>query len=155
LGLALFAVLRCASIDRSDSPNIIYILADDLGYGELGCYGQELIETPNIDKLAESGMRFTQHYSGAPVCAPARCVLLTGMHSGHAYIRGNDEWAERGDVWDLQKPLKTQIWKAKDPCRIAFQQLATYCNKQVIKQRSLASGAWWSNDRWNSEQSWL
>ncbi len=83
-------------------PNIIYILADDLGYGELGSYGQELIETPNLDALAEGGMRFTQHYSGAPVCAPARCVLLTGKHTGHAYIRGNDEWKERGDVWDYE-----------------------------------------------------
>jgi arylsulfatase A-like enzyme len=115
LGLALFAVLRCASIDRSDSPNIIYILADDLGYGELGCYGQELIETPNIDKLAESGMRFTQHYSGAPVCAPARCVLLTGMHSGHAYIRGNDEWAERGDVWDFAKAVEDPNLEGQRP----------------------------------------
>jgi arylsulfatase A-like enzyme len=115
LGLALFAVLSCASIDRSDSPNIIYILADDLGYGELGCYGQELIETPNIDKLAESGMRFTQHYSGAPVCAPARCVLLTGMHSGHAYIRGNDEWAERGDVWDFAKAVEDPNLEGQRP----------------------------------------
>ncbi len=81
-------------------PNIIYILADDLGYGDLGCYGQEKIETPNIDKLAEGGMLFTQHYSIAPVCAPARCGLLTGKHSGHAYIRGNDEWASRGAVWN-------------------------------------------------------
>lgn len=83
-------------------PNIIFILADDLGYGELGCYGQEKIETPNIDGLAEEGIRFTQHYSGAPVCAPARCVLLTGKHSGHAYIRGNDEWSSRGDVWSYE-----------------------------------------------------
>jgi len=81
-------------------PNIIYILADDLGYGELGCYGQKKIETPNIDQLAANGMRFTQHYSGAPVCAPSRCVLLTGKHMGHSYIRGNDEWGERGKVWD-------------------------------------------------------
>ncbi len=73
-------------------PNIIYILADDLGYGDLGCYGQDLIETPNMDKLAAEGMRFTQHYSGSAVCAPSRCVLLTGKHTGHAYIRGNDEW---------------------------------------------------------------
>ncbi|NOX64793.1 MAG: arylsulfatase [Chlorobi bacterium] len=84
-------------------PNIIYILADDLGYGELGVYGQEKILTPNIDKLANSGMMFTQHYSGSPVCAPSRCVLLTGKHTGHAYIRGNDEWKERGDVWDYAK----------------------------------------------------
>jgi len=83
-------------------PNIIYILADDLGYAELGCYGQEKIETPNIDALAAGGMRFSQHYSGAPVCAPSRCVLLTGKHLGHAQIRGNDEWAERGDVWNFE-----------------------------------------------------
>ena len=84
------------------SPNIIYILADDLGYGELGCYGQKIIETPHIDQLAKEGMRFTQHYSGSPVCAPSRCVLLTGKHTGHAYIRGNDEWRDRGKVWDFE-----------------------------------------------------
>ena len=70
-------------------PNIVFILADDLGYGELGCYGQKKIHTPNIDRLAAEGTRFTQHYSGAPVCAPARCVLMTGKHLGHADIRGN------------------------------------------------------------------
>jgi arylsulfatase len=86
-------------------PNIVYILADDLGYGDLGCYGQLKIETPNIDRLCAAGMRFTAHYSGSPVCAPSRCVLLTGKHTGHAYIRGNDEWAERGKVWDFQAML--------------------------------------------------
>ena len=91
----------CAPAEESEKPpNIILILADDLGYGDLGCYGQQIIETPNIDKLAETGMMFTQHYTGAPVCAPARCVLLTGKHSGHAHIRGNDEWASRGAVWN-------------------------------------------------------
>ena len=84
-------------------PNIIYILADDLGYGEVGVYGQTKIKTPHIDALAKSGMKFTQHYSGAPVCAPARYVFLTGKHTGHAFIRGNDEWNERGDVWDYEK----------------------------------------------------
>ena len=83
-------------------PNIIYFLADDLGYGEVGVYGQEIIKTPNMDALANNGMLFTQHYSGAPVCAPARYMLLTGLHSGHAFIRGNDEWKERGDVWDYE-----------------------------------------------------
>jgi len=72
-------------------PNVIYIYADDLGYGELGCYGQQKIRTPFLDQLAREGMRFTQHYTGAPVCAPARCMLLTGKHSGHSYIRGNYE----------------------------------------------------------------
>ncbi|MCK5269507.1 MAG: sulfatase-like hydrolase/transferase [Sedimentisphaerales bacterium] len=72
-------------------PNVIYILADDLGYKELGCYGQKKIRTPNLDKLAAEGMRFTQHYSGQTVCAPSRCSLLTSKHMGHAYIRGNYE----------------------------------------------------------------
>lgn len=70
-------------------PNIIYIYADDLGYGELGSYGQEKIKTPHLDQLAGEGIRFTQHYTGTPVCAPARCMLLTGKHGGHSFIRGN------------------------------------------------------------------
>ncbi len=70
-------------------PNIIYILADDLGYGDLGCYGQTLIQTPNIDRLAAEGIRFTDHYAGSPLCAPSRCVLMTGLHTGHCYVRGN------------------------------------------------------------------
>jgi len=75
----------------SRRPNVIIILADDLGYGELGCYGQAKIRTPNIDRLAAEGMRFTRHYSGSPVCAPSRCVLLTGKHTGHSFIRDNRE----------------------------------------------------------------
>lgn len=70
-------------------PNIIFILADDLGYGELGCYGQQKIKTPNIDKLASEGMRFTQCYAGTTVCAPSRASLMTGLHTGHTRIRGN------------------------------------------------------------------
>jgi len=77
-------------------PNIVFILADDLGYRELGCYGQEKIRTPNIDRLASQGMRFTRHYSGAPVCAPSRCVLMTGQHTGHATIRNNSEHKPEG-----------------------------------------------------------
>jgi arylsulfatase len=87
---------------KKPKTNIIFILADDLGYGEVGFNGQKIIETPNIDALAKSGMIFREHYSAAPVCAPARCMLLTGQHSGHAYIRGNDEWTSRGDVWNLK-----------------------------------------------------
>jgi len=74
--------------DRSQ-PNIVYIMADDLGYGDLGCYGQKLIQTPHIDRLAKHGMRFTDFYAGSTVCAPSRCVLMTGLHTGHCYIRGN------------------------------------------------------------------
>ena len=74
-----------------DRPNIIYILADDLGYGELGSYGQQKIKTPHLDELAKRGMKFSQHYSGSAVCACSRCVLLTGKHTGHAFIRSNRE----------------------------------------------------------------
>ncbi len=70
-------------------PNIIFILADDLGYGDLGCYGQKTIRTPNIDRMANEGMRFTQCYAGSTVCAPSRCCLMTGLHTGHAHVRGN------------------------------------------------------------------
>ena len=102
LWLFLSVICLCCTQNNTPvaAPNIIYLLADDLGYGELGIYGQRIIKTPNIDALARAGMRFTQHYSGAPVCAPSRYMLLTGLHAGHAYIRGNDEWDERGDVWD-------------------------------------------------------
>ncbi|MFH1070953.1 MAG: arylsulfatase, partial [Candidatus Glassbacteria bacterium] len=81
-------------------PNLIFILTDDLGWGDLGCYGQPRIRTPNIDRLAEEGMRFTDHYAGSTVCAPSRCCLMTGYHTGHAYIRGNREVSPMG-----QEPL--------------------------------------------------
>jgi arylsulfatase A-like enzyme len=74
---------------KAKPPNIIFILADDLGYGDLGCYGQEKIKTPNLDKLAAQGMRFSQAYAGSTVCAPSRCALMTGLHTGHCRIRGN------------------------------------------------------------------
>ena len=89
---ALILLLISYTLTAQDNkPNIIYIYADDLGYGELGCYGQTKIQTPNIDRLAREGMKFTQHYSGAPVCAPSRCMLMTGKHAGKSYIRGNYE----------------------------------------------------------------
>jgi len=88
--LALPAWARAAAApDRN--PNIVYIIADDLGYGDLGCYGQTHFGTPNIDRLATEGLKFTQHYAGSTVCAPSRCVLMTGLHTGHSYIRGNRE----------------------------------------------------------------
>lgn len=87
-------------------PNIIFILADDLGYGEIGCFGQEKIQTPNIDRLASEGLRLTSHYSGSPVCAPSRCTLLTGQHTGHAIIRNNRELGGWGqDEPEGQYPL--------------------------------------------------
>lgn len=74
---------------NKQKPNIIFILADDLGYGDLGCYGQQKIQTPNLNQMAAEGMRFTQHYAGSTVCAPSRCALMTGLHTGHCVIRGN------------------------------------------------------------------
>ena len=96
-------------------PNIIYIYADDLGYGEIGCYGQQKIKTPNLDRMAAEGIRFLQHYSSAPVCAPSRAMLMTGKHAGHSYIRGNYELggfadsAERG-----QMPLPSEAFTVAD-----------------------------------------
>jgi arylsulfatase A len=87
----LIACLITSVVFAQQKPNIIYIYADDMGYGELGSYGQQKIKTPNLDKIAKEGIKFTQHYTGAPVCAPARCMLMTGKNSGHSYIRGNYE----------------------------------------------------------------
>ncbi len=87
-----------------EKPNIIYILLDDAGYGDLSCYGQTHFQTPNIDRLASEGLRFTQHYSGSTVCAPTRCSLMTGMHTGHSYVRGNREVKPEG-----QSPMPADI----------------------------------------------
>ena len=87
-------------INASDKPNIIYILADDLGYGDLGCYGQKVIQTPHLDKMAANGLKFTQHYSGSTVCGPSRSCLLEGKHSGNTYVRGNGMLQMRQDPHD-------------------------------------------------------
>ena len=110
-------------------PNIIMIVADDLGYGETGCYGQKIIKTPNIDRLASEGIRFTDFYAASPVCAPSRCGMLTGRHSGNAYIRDN---VEVGD-WDSylgQMPLKDSTFT-----------LGIFM-KQVIPLHAWENGAW-------------
>ncbi len=87
--LPIISTLCCRSEFKQSNPNIIFIMADDLGYGDLGCYGQKLLKTPNIDKLAEQGLRFTQAYAGGPVCVPSRSVLMTGLHNGHTPARDN------------------------------------------------------------------
>ena len=88
------------------SPNIIFILADDLGYGDVGCYGQQLINTPNIDRMAKGGLRFTDFYSGSTVCAPSRASLMTGLHTGHVSVRGNGEFPLRAADSVLPQVLK-------------------------------------------------
>jgi arylsulfatase A-like enzyme len=106
----LFLLSICCAPKPQDSrgggkPNIVFILADDLGYGDLGCYGQQLIHTPALDSLAAGGMRFTQFYAGCPVCAPSRCSLLTGLTTGHAPIRGNKQ--VKGGQWPLPDTVAT------------------------------------------------
>ena len=96
-----FILLFTIAISNAQ-PNVIFIMADDLGYGDLGCYGQTEIKTPNIDALASGGMRFTQAYAGGPVCTSSRSVLMTGLHNGHTVARDNvphyDTYLKNGDV---------------------------------------------------------
>ncbi len=87
--LLLAGTAHASPVGAQGHPNIVFILADDLGYGEVGFNGQKKIRTPHIDRIAREGMQLTQHYSGSPVCAPSRCVLMTGLHTGHAYVRDN------------------------------------------------------------------
>ena len=89
-GISLMALPACSW--AAQRPNIIYIMCDDMGYGDLGCYGQKFIETPNLDQMAREGMRFTQAYAGSPVSAPSRACFMTGQHSGHTHVRGNKEY---------------------------------------------------------------
>lgn len=107
----ILSCLLTSFLFAQEKPNIIYIYADDLGYGELGCYGQKIIKTPNIDKLSTEGIKFTQHYAGAPVCAPSRGMLMTGKHAGHAYIRGNYEFGDFTDENEKgQMPLEAKAF---------------------------------------------
>src|SRR5215204_2235867 len=104
--LLLFVFLCSICLHRQElaaqktkkQPNIIFIIADDLGYADLGCYGQQKIETPNIDRLAKAGIRFTQFYSGSTVCAPARSSFMTGLHTGHTPVRGNKGFEPEGQT---------------------------------------------------------
>ena len=106
--LAVVTSLSAALLPRPvHPPNIIFILADDLGYGELGCYGQKRILTPNLDKLAADGMRFTQCYAGTTVCAPSRSCLMTGQHTGHTRVRGNDATPLLADDVTVAQLLKS------------------------------------------------
>jgi len=103
--LPILASLLCSvAVTKARQPNIVFILADDLGYGEVGCFGQKLMATPNLDRMAAEGMKFSSFYAGAPVCGPSRSVLMTGLHTGHTRIRGNA----------LQSNSKAQILRAGD-----------------------------------------
>ncbi|MEM1443768.1 MAG: arylsulfatase, partial [Verrucomicrobiota bacterium] len=108
IALAAFFTL---SLSAHAQTNVIYILADDLGYGDLSCYGQEKFETPNIDRLATEGLKFTGHYSGNTVCTPSRAVLMTGQHSGNVYVRGNLK-GEVGAALDPDMTVLPEVFKA-------------------------------------------
>ena len=118
--------------DDSSPPNVVLIMADDLGYAELGCYGQKWIKTPHIDRLAADGMRFTEFYSGNAVCAPCRCNLMTGKHPGHAYIRNN------GDPKDLQHLADQYGWEFPGQNPIPPEEVAI---AEMVKQKNYATGA--------------
>lgn len=103
IGILILLFANCAAKEKSLKPNIIYIMADDLGYGDVGYNGQTKIKTPNIDRMAEQGMVFTNHYTGSTVCGPSRAVLMTGFHTGHCVVRGNPKWTASGNPADLGK----------------------------------------------------
>jgi len=125
--LLALAVMACGQQKQEAAPpqlpkkpNVVYIIADDLGYGDLGCYGQEIIKTPQLDQFAMEGMKFTAHYSGSTVCAPSRASLMTGLHTGHAPVRGNKEVKPEG-----QAPIAD----------------ATYTLAELMQQQGYVTGA--------------
>ncbi|MCH5169500.1 MAG: sulfatase-like hydrolase/transferase, partial [Prevotellaceae bacterium] len=111
------AALAPALASAAQKPNIIFILCDDMGWGDLGCYGQQHIRTPHIDDLARQGMQFMQAYAGSPVSAPSRASLMTGQHSGHCAVRGNKEY------WSYQQTV--MYGENKDFARVGQHPLDT------------------------------
>ena len=108
LRIVFVLAFACSAVvtGAAEKPNFIYVLADDLGYGDLSCYGQSTLSTPNLDEMASEGIKFTRHYAGSTVCAPSRCVLLTGKHIGHASVRGNQGGLIGDDEITLAKMLR-------------------------------------------------
>src|SRR4029079_14632117 len=105
LPLALL-LLAAAVPQEARKPNIVFIHAEDLGYGDLSCYGQKKFSTPRLYRMPAEGLRFTQYYAGNTVCAPSRCALMTGYHMGHSYVRGNAEIPLRAEDVTIAKILK-------------------------------------------------
>ena len=126
LSLFTFTILLgCQQKETEDTlPNIVYFIADDLGYGDLSCLGQEKFSTPNIDRLARDGMLFTQHYSGSTVCAPSRSALMTGQHTGHTPIRGN----------------KSVVPRVNGPYPMQLSRSLNYSSRKAMLPAGLVSG---------------
>ncbi len=169
---ATFSISGCtenlfnAAKSTTKKPNVVYIVADDLGYGDLGCYGQKIIKTPNIDRMASEGMRFTQHYSGSTVCAPSRSMLMTGFHTGHTFVRGNKvgdgkemgEYPIPADTYTLAKMFKSAGYKtgcfgkwglgypgsSGDPVRQGFDEFFGYNSQH--KAHVYYTDLLWDND---------
>jgi len=133
----LVFVAPCVSVHAADErPNIIFLLADDLGYGELGCYGQQWIKTPHIDRIAAEGVKFTQCYSGNAVCAPSRCCLMTGRHPGHAYIRNN------GNPQHLQHLKEQYGWEFPGQNPIPAEEVTIAEMLHAAGYKCAAAGKW-------------
>lgn len=109
--LAMGSMAPSLQVKTAKKPNIIYIMVDDLGYGDLSCYGQRKFQTPHLDQMAKEGIRFTSFYSGSTVCAPSRCALMTGRHTGHAHIRGNGEHPLRDADFTLAEYCQQQGYR--------------------------------------------
>ncbi|MDH8701021.1 arylsulfatase A-like enzyme [Dysgonomonadaceae bacterium PH5-43] len=111
------------AVAQTENPNIVFILCDDLGYADLGCFGQQYISTPNLDRMAENGMKFTQHYSGSPVSAPSRASLLTGQHTGHTKIRDNKEYWSGQVTYGVNKDYAVAGQEPLDVNRLTITQM--------------------------------
>ena len=131
------------SATKTKKPNVILIMADDLGYAELGCYGQKIIKTPNIDSIAKEGIRFTQFYCGSPVCAPSRSVLLTGKHPGHAYVRAN------GNPRGMKDLRKEKGWEFPGQNPIPESEFTLGELFQAKGYKTAAIGKWGTRAFWN------
>ena len=133
---------------QNEKPNIIYIMCDDMGYGDLGCYGQQLISTPHIDQMAREGMRFTQAYAGSPVSAPSRASFMTGQHSGHGYVRGNREYWNKGGMDNTMFNGRGDYWiVGQEPYLMTHDIIP-----ELFKKAGYNTGMFgkWAGGYWNS-----
>ena len=149
LGMAPIVAGAAGASDKKETrPNIIFIMCDDMGYGDLGCYGQKRIETPNLDRMASQGMRFTQAYAGSPVSAPSRASFMTGQHAGHTHVRGNREY------W--QSALKQNVFADNADYTIIGQEPYLSTHKiipEVMKQAGYTTGMFgkWAGGYYNMQ----